>query len=107
MDRVIIREGIRSRVAESVDLAIRSSDGLVLACYYDEAAAEPAWRDVLFSTRYACPDCGVSYSELEPRTFSFNSPYGVCPDCEGMGVRTSSTRSWSSRTRNCRSKQAR
>ncbi len=44
------------------------------------------WRDLLFSTRYACPDCGISYAELEPRTFSFNSPYGVCPACEGLGA---------------------
>ena len=87
VDRVIIRDGIRTRIGESVDLAIRFSDGLVLACYHDDACEEPTWRDLLFSTRYACPDCGISYSELEPRTFSFNSPYGVCPECEGMGLR--------------------
>ncbi len=45
------------------------------------------WSDRLFSTRYACPNCKISYEELEPRTFSFNSPYGVCPTCEGLGVR--------------------
>ncbi|MFO7907694.1 MAG: hypothetical protein R6U98_33920 [Pirellulaceae bacterium] len=87
VDRIIIREGIRSRARESLDVAIRFSDGLVLACYLAETEDEGvAWHDVLFSTRYACADCGISYSELEPRTFSFNSPYGVCPRCEGMGV---------------------
>ncbi|MFW6169658.1 MAG: excinuclease ABC subunit UvrA [Planctomycetota bacterium] len=87
VDRIIIREGIRSRARESLDVAIRFSDGLVLACYLEETEDDVVWHDVLFSTRYACAECGISYSELEPRTFSFNSPYGVCPDCEGMGVR--------------------
>lgn len=87
VDRVIIREGTRGRLAESLDLAVRFGDGLVVACYYDATGDEPAWRDLLFSTRHACPDCGISYAELEPRTFSFNSPYGVCPECEGLGVR--------------------
>ncbi len=87
VDRVIMRPGVRARVGESVDLAIRFSDGLALACYYDDTVAPPVWCDILFSTQYACPDCGISYSELEPRTFSFNSPYGVCAECEGMGAR--------------------
>lgn len=88
VDRVIMREGIRTRLAESIDLAIRFSDGLVLACYQDDSVDPPVWRDELFSTQHACPDCGISYAELEPRTFSFNSPYGVCPACEGLGART-------------------
>ncbi len=62
-------------------------DGLVQICYLDETGKEPAWRDRLFSTQYACANCGISYAELEPRTFSFNSPYGVCTACEGMGSR--------------------
>lgn len=86
VDRVIVREGIRSRVGESVDLAIRAGEGLVVACYLDGGNGEGEWRDLLFSTRHACPDCGISYAELEPRTFSFNSPYGVCPKCEGIGT---------------------
>lgn len=87
VDRIIIRQGIHSRARESLDVAIRFSDGLVLACYLAETEGEAAWHDSLFSTRHACADCGISYSELEPRTFSFNSPYGVCPHCEGLGVR--------------------
>lgn len=86
VDRIVIREGIRSRARESVDMAVHLSDGLMLACYLDETQQEPAWRDVLFSTQHACAECGISYSELEPRTFSFNSPYGVCPQCEGTGT---------------------
>ncbi|MDP6443553.1 MAG: excinuclease ABC subunit UvrA [Pirellulaceae bacterium] len=92
VDRVIIREGIRSRVAESINLALRHGDGVMSICYLDEAAADDdhphgVWRDKLFSTLYACPNCEVSYEELEPRTFSFNSPYGVCSDCEGFGAK--------------------
>ncbi|MHB8972682.1 MAG: excinuclease ABC subunit UvrA [Pirellulaceae bacterium] len=87
VDRVVVREGIRARIAESVDLAIRFGEGRVLACYLDPSADPHSWRDLLFSTRYACPDCGISYSELEPRTFSFNSPYGVCSACEGLGAK--------------------
>jgi excinuclease ABC subunit A len=107
VDRVIIRAGIESRLTESIQLAVKHSEGLVAILYYDdhspEAQQEAAasgngnghnghppgvWRDVLYSTRHACPDCKISFEELEPRTFSFNSPYGACPDCEGLGVRT-------------------
>lgn len=99
VDRVIVRAGIETRLTESINLAVKHGDGLVGVLYYDESAG-PApsdaasgngngqWRDVLYSTRYACPDCKISFEELEPRTFSFNSPYGACPECEGLGVRT-------------------
>ncbi len=55
---------------------------------------EPQWRDELFSTLYSCPNCKISYEEIEPRTFSFNSPYGACPLCEGLGAAWPSTRTW-------------
>jgi excinuclease ABC subunit A len=88
VDRVIVRNGVRPRLAESVHLAVRHGDGLVLAHYEDRSKANgPAWRERLFSTQYACPRCKISYEEIEPRTFSFNSPYGACPECEGLGVR--------------------
>ncbi|MCR4411173.1 MAG: excinuclease ABC subunit UvrA [Thermoguttaceae bacterium] len=93
VDRVVIREGVRPRLAESIHLAVKHGEGLVVAAYDqrtpDQRArgADGAWRDRLFSTRYACPNCKISYEELEPRTFSFNSPYGVCPTCEGLGAR--------------------
>lgn len=85
VDRIVIRSGIRTRLMESLDLAIRNSDGLVLACHFAGDPAADQWQEVLFSTRHACPHCGISYAELEPRTFSFNSPYGVCKRCEGLG----------------------
>lgn len=90
IDRVIVRPGLESRMGDSVRLAVRHGHGLVVACYLTPtAAAQPniAWTDELFSTRHACPNCEISYEELEPRTFSFNSPYGACPVCEGLGAR--------------------
>jgi excinuclease ABC subunit A len=87
IDRVVVRDGVRQRIAESINLAIRHSDGLVLAAHEEKTAAGGVWHDRLFSTQYACPNCKISYEELEPRTFSFNSPYGACPVCEGLGSR--------------------
>ena len=90
VDRIVIRPGIDKRMAESVRLALKHGDGLLVACYLrpDETELDPprfGWRDEWFSTVYACPHCNLSYEEIEPRTFSFNSPYGACPVCEGMG----------------------
>jgi len=87
VDRVVIREGVRGRLAESINLAVRHGDGLVLVSYEDKSGQASTWCDKLFSTQYACPNCKISYEELEPRTFSFNSPYGACPLCEGLGAR--------------------
>ena len=98
IDRVVIRDGIASRLAESVRLAVRHGDGVVGIAYQTpEAKAEQAaaggnapsgagWEERLLNTRYACPRCQTSIGEIEPRTFSFNSPYGACPTCHGLGV---------------------
>ena len=86
IDRIVIRDGVRGRIAESIKLALRHGDGLVVASYEDKTAPSGAWRDRLFSTLYACPNCKISFEELEPRTFSFNSPYGACPACDGLGA---------------------
>ena len=87
VDRVVVREGTRGRLAESIQLALRHGEGLLLASYEEKQSSGSAWRDELFSTLNACPHCKISFAELEPRTFSFNSPYGACPACEGLGVR--------------------
>jgi excinuclease ABC subunit A len=93
IDRLVLREGIRPRMAESLKLAIKFGEGIVIGSYEKERIAHPdgttrsVWKDLLYSTHYACPKCKISYAELEPRTFSFNSPYGACPDCQGMGCR--------------------
>ncbi|MGI8981200.1 MAG: excinuclease ABC subunit UvrA [Pirellulaceae bacterium] len=83
VDRLIIREGMSSRLAESLNLAIRHGNGLVIAASEREKGT---WEDRLYSTLYACLSCGVALAEIEPRTFSFNSPYGACPKCEGLGT---------------------
>lgn len=92
VDKIVLREEAAHRLAESIQLALRLADGLVSVSYLTEQAAQRAgddrWSEQLFSTRYACPDCGISYEEVEPRTFSFNSPYGACADCEGIGSRS-------------------
>ena len=90
VDRIVIREGIDDRLAESLNLAITHGDGAVLVAYQVRDPDHPdvgQWRDMVFSTLYACPTCKINYEELEPRTFSFNSPYGACPVCEGLGSR--------------------
>jgi len=80
IDRLVVKEGIRKRLRDSLETAAGLSDGLV-------RVALAGGGEVLFSERYACPDCGVSITELAPRMFSFNSPYGACPDCGGLGTR--------------------
>ncbi|MEX0612636.1 MAG: ABC-ATPase UvrA, partial [Pirellulales bacterium] len=89
VDRIIIREGIDTRLSESVRLAARHGDGVVVILYQTseaKAASQDQWQERLLNTRYACPRCGMSIGEIEPRTFSFNSPYGACPTCHGLGV---------------------
>ncbi|PKM84330.1 MAG: excinuclease ABC subunit UvrA [Firmicutes bacterium HGW-Firmicutes-11] len=79
-DRIILRPGIESRLTESVELSLNHGDGLVIALPEGEDA-EP----MLFSTKFACPEHGVGIEEMEPRMFSFNSPFGACPVCNGLG----------------------
>jgi len=80
VDRLVMKPGIRGRLRDSLEMASRLSDGLV-------RVHVPGREEMLFSELYACPDCGVSLTELTPRMFSFNSPYGACPDCTGLGTR--------------------
>ncbi len=90
VDRIVIREGVEDRLAESLNLAITHGEGAVLVAYQvrdPDVAGAGEWHDRVFSTLYACPNCKINYEELEPRTFSFNSPYGACPVCEGLGSR--------------------
>ncbi|TWT78095.1 UvrABC system protein A [Posidoniimonas polymericola] len=89
IDRVVIREGITARLEESVRLAIKNGDGVVLLVYQTPESKQQdpdKWLERVFNTRFACPDCKSGVLEVEPRTFSFNSPYGACPACHGMGV---------------------
>jgi excinuclease ABC subunit A len=83
VDRLVVREGIRARLADSVDLALRLGDGALVLSIQQE---DGSWADRSQSTTLACLRCGLGVPEIEPRTFSFNSPYGACPSCDGLGV---------------------
>ncbi len=83
VDRLVVREDSRERIEQAISVALRLSNGLVELSASDPDDPNP--RDRTFSTRFACIACGVSLLEIEPRTFSFNSPYGACPKCEGYG----------------------
>jgi excinuclease ABC subunit A len=84
VDRLAVREQDRARLADSIELALRTADGVVQIDRYRDGGAPETH---LFSERYACPGCGISLPELEPRQFSFNSPYGACQVCGGLGTR--------------------
>ncbi len=89
VDRIIVRENMRTRLADSIQLALKHSEGLVGLALLLPEQPPGEWRDRIFSTEYACPNCKLSYEELQPRTFSFNSPYGACPECDGLGAKHS------------------
>lgn len=82
VDRIKVREGLEQRLAESFETAIRLADGLAAIMPMDDDKAIPE----VFSAKMACPDCGYSLTELEPRLFSFNNPIGACEECDGLGV---------------------
>ena len=101
VDRLVVRPADRSRLNDSIETALKAAEGVVEVVRHggsdgngadgsgrpSRRAARPAGDSVLFSERFACPVCGLSFPELEPRQFSFNSPFGACPDCHGVGTR--------------------
>ncbi|MEY8393929.1 excinuclease ABC subunit UvrA [Lachnospiraceae bacterium 45-P1] len=80
VDRLVIKEGIEKRLADSIETVMKLSDGLMIL---DVFGGEP----INFSQSFSCPDCGISVEEVEPRSFSFNNPFGACPDCFGLGYK--------------------
>ena len=80
VDRLIVREGIEKRLADSIETVMKLSDGLMIVDVQD---GEP----INFSQSFSCPDCGISIEEVEPRSFSFNNPFGACPECFGLGYK--------------------
>ncbi len=82
VDRLVVRDQDRNRLHDSVETALRASDGVIQVTRHGRLS-----EAVMFAERFACPNCGYSLAELEPRQFSFNSPYGACPDCGGLGTR--------------------
>src|SRR5262249_25699391 len=81
VDRLVVRPEDRARLSDSIETALTLADGVVEVFNGDSKSVE------LFSERYGCPTCGISLPELEPRHFSFNSPFGACPACGGLGTR--------------------
>ena len=80
VDRLVVKDGMRKRLTDSLETALKLAEGLVvISC---------EGKDTLYSTNYSCPDCGISVEEIEPRLFSFNNPYGACPECNGLGYTT-------------------
>ncbi|WP_088104250.1 excinuclease ABC subunit UvrA [Halalkalibacter urbisdiaboli] len=80
IDRIVIKEGVQTRIADSLETALELAGGRVLVDVIGD-------EELLFSQHHACPECGFSIPELEPRMFSFNSPYGACPSCDGLGLK--------------------
>lgn len=80
VDRVVVREGLETRLADSLEASLRIADGLAAAEYADDPE-----KRILFSEKFACPVSGFTISEIEPRLFSFNNPFGACPTCDGLG----------------------
>ncbi len=80
IDRIVVKEGIRSRLFDSFEAALRLAEGYAIVGVIGQ-------EEMLFSEHYACPYCGFTVGELEPRLFSFNAPFGACPDCDGLGVK--------------------
>ena len=83
VDRIVVKPGMAARIADSVETALRVGEGTLIASRQDDGG----WTDEIYSELYACAHCGISIEELAPRTFSFNSPYGACPECDGLGTR--------------------
>ncbi len=87
IDRLKVRADIQQRLSESFETALQLSDGLAVVAFMNEDGSPGAQEELLFSSRFACPLCGHSISELEPRLFSFNNPAGACTSCDGLGVK--------------------
>lgn len=85
IDRIVLKEDIRKRLADSVETALNSANGLITVVKRIEVGEGHTEEEVMFSQKNACPDCGISIPELQPRLFSFNNPFGACPECTGLG----------------------
>jgi excinuclease ABC subunit A len=84
IDRLVLKDGIRSRLTDSIDLAMKKAEGLVVIEIIEDGKS----KDTTFSESYSCPDCNISIEEVSPRSFSFNSPYGACTNCHGLGFKS-------------------
>ncbi len=88
VDRLVMKEGLDRRLSDSIEAALKMGNGLVTLSHQPSDGPPDEWDDTLFSESYSCAECGFSLPELEPRMFSFNSPYGACTACTGLGTKT-------------------
>ena len=87
IDRLTINPSIKKRLTDSVETALRTGGGILSIAPQEPSGAKPPFPEQIFSEQYACVHCGINLPEIEPRTFSFNSPYGACPSCKGLGTK--------------------
>ncbi len=80
VDRLVVKEGIEKRLSDSIESVLKLAEGLLFVDVIDK-------EQLTFSQNFACPDCGISIDEIEPRVFSFNNPFGACPECHGIGIK--------------------
>jgi len=85
VDKLTIKPQIKSRLSDSIETALKVGKGIVIVVLFDKQTNRQT--EMIFSEQFACPKCGISYPEVEPRIFSFNSPYGACPECNGLGTK--------------------
>src|SRR5205085_2099824 len=87
VDRIVVKPDIGNRLPDSIETALNLADGLLLVEFADEKEKDGKQKQIIFSSKFACPVSGFTISEIEPRLFSFNNPYGACPVCDGLGAK--------------------
>ena len=89
VDRIVLNSSLGNRLAEGIETSINLSNGLIFVEYEDETLPKKFRKTekLIFSTKFACPESGFTIEEIEPRLFSFNSPFGACEECEGIGIK--------------------
>ena len=88
VDRIVVKDGMEQRLAESFETALGLANGIAIAEYADVADGETEARRITYSANFACPESGFTIPEIEPRLFSFNNPFGACPTCDGLGTQS-------------------
>jgi len=86
VDRIVVKADIGNRLPDSIETALNLADGLLVVAFADEKEKDGKPKQIIFSSKFACPVSGFTISEIEPRLFSFNNPHGACPQCDGLGV---------------------
>jgi len=86
VDRIVVKPDIGNRLPDSIETALNLADGLLVVEFADEKEKDGKQKQIIFSSKFACPVSGFTISEIEPRLFSFNNPHGACPECDGLGV---------------------